>query len=63
LIGAALAAVIATASMAPAQAGPLRDLLGRGGDASRQKSYDWPAERVQRDVAYGSDPAQRFDVY
>jgi acetyl esterase/lipase len=46
-----------------AHAGPLRALLGRGGDASRQKSYDWPADRVQRDVAYGSDPAQRFDVY
>ena len=63
LIGAVLAAAIVAALVTPAQAGPLRDLLGRGGDASRQKSYDWPADRVQRDVAYGSDPAQRFDVY
>lgn len=50
-----------------AQAGRLRDLLmQRRAGMSQRYSHDItlpPDVRVQRDVAYGSDPQQRFDVY
>lgn len=50
-----------------AQAGALRDrLMQRRAGMSQRYSHDItlpPNVRVQRDVAYGSDPQQRFDVY
>jgi len=49
------------------QAGPLRGLLmQRRGGMSQRYSREVvlpPNVSVQRDVAYGSDPQQRFDVY
>ncbi|HXS74522.1 MAG TPA: alpha/beta hydrolase [Rhodanobacteraceae bacterium] len=49
-------------------AGPLRELLmqRRSGGMPQRYSREVtlpPNVRVQRDVAYGSDPQQRFDVY
>lgn len=67
-----LAASLVTLPLAaPAQAGPLRALLGRGdndmaldANAGAKASPRLPAgSRVQRDLAYGSDPLQRLDVY
>lgn len=54
----------------PAQAGPLRDriaqLRGQQGldeDSASAVAPLPPSTRVWRDVAYGSDPNQRYDVY
>jgi arylformamidase len=63
---AAVAAVLAALCLPPAAAGPLRDRIAErlaqrhdGGTSGTLPA----GTRVQRDVAYGSDPAQRMDVY
>ena len=63
----ALSLTVALLGIAAAQAGSLRDrLMQRRAGMSQRYSHDItlpPNVRVQRDVAYGSDPQQRFDVY
>lgn len=62
-----LSLAVALLGSGAAQAGALRDrLMQRRAGMSQRYSYDItlpPNVRVQRDVAYGSDPLQRFDVY
>ena len=61
---AVMTAVLASALIAqPAQAGTLRDALLRQRMADSQPAALPAGIRVVRDVAYGSDPRQRFDVY
>lgn len=66
-------------ALQPASAGPLMDWLrerraernddaaeedGTAQDATGHRAYKPPASiRMERDLAYGSDPAQRLDVY
>lgn len=62
-----LVALLAALSLFPAlaHAQGLRERLGRMRDASRQeRPVEVPAgAKAVRNVAYGADPAQRFDVY
>jgi acetyl esterase/lipase len=61
---AVMTAVLASALIAqPAQAGTLRDALLQQRMADSQPAALPAGIRVMRDVAYGSDPRQRFDVY
>lgn len=63
----AMSLAVAVFGVASAQAGALRDrLMQRRGDMSQRYGTDVtlpPDVRVQRDVAYGSDPQQRMDIY
>jgi acetyl esterase/lipase len=62
-----LGLAFAALALGSAQAGRLRDrLMQRRGDTSQRASTNVtvpPNVRVQRDIAYGSDPQQRLDVY
>jgi len=58
----ALAIVLGAATIIPATCGPLRDkLLERR--AARSAGEATVPGKVLRDIAYGSDPRQRMDVY
>lgn len=63
----ALSLAVALLGFGAAQAGALHDrLMQRRAGMSQRYSHDItlpPNVHVQRDVAYGGDPQQRFDVY
>lgn len=68
ILGVCLAALMGAAAMHAACAGPLRDRImeRRAQQAQQQDSTDsaMPADmQVTRNVSYGSDERQRFDVY
>ena len=68
LLGGCLAVLMYAAAIQTAYAGPLRDLIKerRAQHAPKEDSQDWsmPTDtQVTRNVSYGSDERQCFDVY
>lgn len=60
----AIALVLFAAALATsADAGPLRERIAERAQQRRAAEHTAPASKVMRDVAYGSDPAQRMDVH
>ncbi len=62
LLRTGLLACVLLATLPPSSAQTLRERLQQARDASRSPALPAGA-RVLRDIAYGDDPRQRFDVY